>query len=81
MILKRDDGTVVGRCDFAMENDGWDWVCRQLHIKIPAGTYEIDVSDRASWSYVSESGKVGFGWVRGYLASEARSSTPWALGK
>ena len=61
IILKRIDGQEIGNCDPGIKKSP---VCR-LDIKVPRGTYEVDVSDRATWSYNEKSGNAGFTWVKG----------------
>jgi phage shock protein PspC (stress-responsive transcriptional regulator) len=65
--LQRSDGTIYGPWEvLASDNQSMkDWECKP-RTSIPAGTYTIVDSDKATWSWNKESNEMGMSKVKGY---------------
>ena len=55
-----------------------NWIVNPANLTIGPGTYEISVSDRASWSHNPKSGNAGFAIVWGKRSAAPPPPDPWA---
>lgn len=54
-----------------------NWIVNPSNLTIGPGTYEINVSDRASWSHNAQSGNAGYAIVWGKCSAAPPPTGPW----